>query len=162
MKTILTAFAAVLALASPAFAKKKPKLVPRTIVTTTMSEPAAIPDNLWHLRLSTGGDVVILLRPDKTPNDPSPQARTNRARITTRPDHDSPRSHTTTPPAATIADSATRNSSKAALRLRDPIRCAAAVFAVRASAGTDAHRLVAEARCRALRTGSGTVCTTTS
>ena len=68
MKTFLTAIMAVLALASPALAKKKPKLAPRTIVTTTMVEPAATPDNLWHLQLSTGGTVVVLLRPDKTPN----------------------------------------------------------------------------------------------
>ncbi len=67
MKTILTAFVAVLALASPALAKKKPKLAPRTIVTMTVVEPAATPDNLWHLQLSTGGTVVVQLRPDKTP-----------------------------------------------------------------------------------------------
>ena len=68
MKIFLTAFMAVLALASPALAKKKPKLAPRTIVTTTIVEPAATPDNLWHIQLSTGGTVVVLLRPDKTPN----------------------------------------------------------------------------------------------
>jgi cyclophilin family peptidyl-prolyl cis-trans isomerase len=68
LKTFLTALMAVLALASPALAKKKPKLAPRAIVTTTTVEPAATPDNLWHIQLSTGGDVVVLLRPDKTPN----------------------------------------------------------------------------------------------
>lgn len=67
MKTFLTAFVAILALASPALAKKKPKLAPRTIVTSTVVEPAATPDNLWHLQLSTGGTVVVQLRPDKTP-----------------------------------------------------------------------------------------------
>lgn len=67
MKIFLTAFMAVLALASPALAKKKPKLAPRTIVTTTTVEPAATPDNLWHIQLSTGGTVVVQLRPDKTP-----------------------------------------------------------------------------------------------
>jgi cyclophilin family peptidyl-prolyl cis-trans isomerase len=68
LKTILTAFMTVLVLASPALAKKKPKLAPRTIVTTTAIEPAATPDNLWHIQISTGGEVVVLLRPDKTPN----------------------------------------------------------------------------------------------
>lgn len=67
MKIFLTACVAVLALASPALAKKKPKLAPRTIVTTTVVEPAPTPDNLWHLQLSTGGTVVVQLRPDKTP-----------------------------------------------------------------------------------------------
>ena len=68
MKTFLAAFMAVLALASPALAKKKPKLAPRPVVVTTTVEPVATPDNLWHLQLSTGGEVVIQLRPDKAPN----------------------------------------------------------------------------------------------
>jgi cyclophilin family peptidyl-prolyl cis-trans isomerase len=68
LKTFLAAFMAVLALASPALAKKKPKLTPRPVVVTTTVEPVATPDNLWHLQLSTGGAVVVQLRPDKAPN----------------------------------------------------------------------------------------------
>jgi cyclophilin family peptidyl-prolyl cis-trans isomerase len=29
--------------------------------------PAVTPDNIWHLQLSTGGEVTIALRPDKAP-----------------------------------------------------------------------------------------------
>lgn len=68
MKSFLTAFMAVLALASPAMAKKKVKVAPTAPKVTTTMEPAATPDNLWHLTLSTGGDVVVVLRPDKAPN----------------------------------------------------------------------------------------------
>ena len=68
MKTLLTAFMALVALSSPAMAKKKPKKVAPVPVSVTAIEPAATPENLWHLQLSTGGDVVVLLRPDKTPN----------------------------------------------------------------------------------------------
>jgi cyclophilin family peptidyl-prolyl cis-trans isomerase len=68
LKSFLTAFMAVLALASPALAKKKPKVAPVAPKVTTTSEPAVTPDNLWHLTLSTGGDVVVVLRPDKAPN----------------------------------------------------------------------------------------------
>jgi cyclophilin family peptidyl-prolyl cis-trans isomerase len=68
LKTFLTAFMTVLALATPALAKKKPKITPRPIAVTTTVEPAATPDNLWHIRISTGGEVVVLLRPDKAPN----------------------------------------------------------------------------------------------
>jgi cyclophilin family peptidyl-prolyl cis-trans isomerase len=67
LKSFLTAFMAVLALASPAMAKKKVKAAPAPKVITT-AEPAVTPDNLWHLTLSTGGDVVVVLRPDKAPN----------------------------------------------------------------------------------------------
>jgi cyclophilin family peptidyl-prolyl cis-trans isomerase len=67
LKSFLTAFMAVLAIASPALAKKKVKApVPTAVVTTTM-EPTITPDNLWHIDLSTGGAVVIALRPDKAP-----------------------------------------------------------------------------------------------
>lgn len=66
LKSFLTAFMAVLALASPAMAKKKPKIAPAPAVTTTV-DPPETPDNLWHLTLSTGGTVVIALRPDKAP-----------------------------------------------------------------------------------------------
>ena len=66
MKSFLAALMAIVALASPAMAKKKPKFVPPPKLTTTM-EPAVTSDNLWHISLSTGGDVVIVLRPDKAP-----------------------------------------------------------------------------------------------
>ena len=68
MKTLLTAFLAVIAIATPALAKKKPKIVPRPVAVATTVEPAATPDNLWHIQISTGGEVVVLLRPDKAPN----------------------------------------------------------------------------------------------
>lgn len=67
MKSFLTAFMAVLALASPAIAKKKVKPAARAVAEAVVADPVATPDNLWHLRLSTGGDVVVQLRPDKTP-----------------------------------------------------------------------------------------------
>ena len=68
MKTFLTALMAILVLASPAMAKKKPKKALPVPVSAVSPEPAATPDNLWHIQLSTGGEVVVLLRPDKTPN----------------------------------------------------------------------------------------------
>ena len=58
---------AVLALTSPALAKKKAKAPVRAAVVTTTMEPAITADNLWHIDLSTGGAVVIALRPDKAP-----------------------------------------------------------------------------------------------
>ncbi|MEP6784318.1 MAG: peptidylprolyl isomerase [Sphingomonadales bacterium] len=61
----LTALMAVLAVASPAFAKKKD---PVPVTPVVVPEPAATPDNLWHIQLSTGGEVVVQLRPDKAPN----------------------------------------------------------------------------------------------
>ena len=36
-------------------------------VPAPAAAPPADPQNLWHLQLSTGGEVVILLRPDKAP-----------------------------------------------------------------------------------------------
>jgi cyclophilin family peptidyl-prolyl cis-trans isomerase len=36
-------------------------------VPAPVAAPPADPQNLWHLQLSTGGEVVILLRPDKAP-----------------------------------------------------------------------------------------------
>lgn len=59
----VTAFMALIAIASPSFAKKE--VAPPVPVATV--EPAATPDNLWHLMLSSGGEVVIQLRPDKAP-----------------------------------------------------------------------------------------------
>jgi cyclophilin family peptidyl-prolyl cis-trans isomerase len=64
----LTAFMALLAIASPALAKKKPKPVTGPApVAAVVPDPVPTPDNLWHLQLSTGGEVVIQLRPDKAP-----------------------------------------------------------------------------------------------
>ena len=62
---LMVAAMALVALAGTAEAKKKPAapLIPAAAVT-----PPATPDNLWHLTLSTGGDVVVQLRPDKAPN----------------------------------------------------------------------------------------------
>ena len=61
----------ILALASPAMARKhhakrtKAAAVAAAVVTPI---PVATPDNLWHLDISTGGSVVVQLRPDKAPN----------------------------------------------------------------------------------------------
>jgi len=64
----LTAFMALLAIASPALAKKKDKAPTGPApVAAVVPDPAPTPDNLWHLQLSTGGEVVVQLRPDKAP-----------------------------------------------------------------------------------------------
>ena len=67
---ILVGFMALLAVASPGLAKKakvkKVKAAPVAVVVAT-PDPAPTPDTLWHLDLSTGGAVVIQLRPDKAP-----------------------------------------------------------------------------------------------
>ncbi len=61
---LMVAAMALMALAGTAQAKIKPApVVPPSYVV-----PPATPDNLWHLTLSTGGDVVVQLRPDKAPN----------------------------------------------------------------------------------------------
>lgn len=62
----LTALMAVLAVVTPAIAKKKAAPV-APVTPAVILDPAATPDNLWHLQLSTGGEVVIQLRPDKAP-----------------------------------------------------------------------------------------------
>ncbi len=61
---------AVLAMASPVFAKKarKPVPAPKPAIAVIASDPVPTPANLWHLDLSTGGTVIIALRPDKAPN----------------------------------------------------------------------------------------------
>jgi peptidylprolyl isomerase len=65
----LTAFMALLAIASPALAKKKVKAPTGPApIAAILPDPAPTPDNLWHLQLSTGGEVVVQLRPDKAPN----------------------------------------------------------------------------------------------
>jgi len=63
----LTAFMAILAVATPALAKEKKakSTVPAPVVV--VPDPAPTPDTLWHLQLSTGGEVVVQLRPDKAP-----------------------------------------------------------------------------------------------
>jgi cyclophilin family peptidyl-prolyl cis-trans isomerase len=58
----LTAFVALLAIASPSLAQN---VAPPPVVG--IAEPVATPDNLWHLTLSSGGEVVVQLRPDKAP-----------------------------------------------------------------------------------------------
>ena len=64
----LTAFMALLAIASPASAKKKVKaLTGPAPIAGIVADPIPTPDNLWHLQLSTGGEVVVQLRPDKAP-----------------------------------------------------------------------------------------------
>ena len=62
-----TAFMAIVAIATPALAKEKKvgKGVPAPV--EVVPDPAPTPDNLWHLQLSTGGEVVVQLRPDKAP-----------------------------------------------------------------------------------------------
>ena len=74
----LTAFMAVLAIASPALAQKKPKKGAPPPVAAVVPDPVPTPDTLWHLQLSTGGEVVVQLRPDKAP------AHVERIRLLTR------------------------------------------------------------------------------
>ena len=67
-----TLFIALFALlAGPAFAAKKAKPVQTAATTTTAGRPpvpsATDPENLLYLDLSTGGRVVIWLRPDAAP-----------------------------------------------------------------------------------------------
>lgn len=67
-----TLFIALFALlAGPAFAAKKLKPVEKVAVATTAGRPpvpsATDPENLLYLDLSTGGRVVIWLRPDAAP-----------------------------------------------------------------------------------------------
>ena len=59
----VVAFSVLAALAAPVMAQTAPAVVPGVA-----AEPAITPDNLLHLDLSTGGSVVIALRPDKAPN----------------------------------------------------------------------------------------------
>ena len=63
---VLLGFMALLAIASPGVAKKKDKVEP--VVAVAVPEPVVTPDNVLNLQLSTGGTVVIALRPDKAPN----------------------------------------------------------------------------------------------
>jgi peptidylprolyl isomerase len=66
-------FAAILALlgavfATAAIAKKAPKPVAPTPAASPSPTPPVTPDNTWVLELSTGGRVLVQLRPDKAPN----------------------------------------------------------------------------------------------
>jgi cyclophilin family peptidyl-prolyl cis-trans isomerase len=66
----MVAAMALVALAGTAEAKsKKQQQQPiKPLSIAPVVTPPATPDNLWHLQLSTGGDVVVQLRPDKAPN----------------------------------------------------------------------------------------------
>ncbi|NNM76600.1 peptidylprolyl isomerase [Sphingomonas sp. ID1715] len=52
--------------ATSAYAKKKAAPAPAATVATPV--PALTPENTWVLDLSTGGRVLVQLRPDKAPN----------------------------------------------------------------------------------------------
>jgi cyclophilin family peptidyl-prolyl cis-trans isomerase len=63
---LMIGFFALATLVSPAMAKKKakPAAAPAPVAATYTPTPA----DLWHIDLSTGGSVVIAMRPDKAPN----------------------------------------------------------------------------------------------
>ena len=63
---VMIGFLALAALVSPAVAKKKEKPAPTPAPAVATYTPT--PNDIWHLDLSTGGSVVIALRPDKAPN----------------------------------------------------------------------------------------------
>ena len=65
---IMLGFMALLAIASPAVAKKKKSKVTTPVAALVTPEPALTPDNVLNLQISTGGTVTIALRPDKAPN----------------------------------------------------------------------------------------------
>ncbi|USI72923.1 peptidylprolyl isomerase [Sphingomonas morindae] len=69
IRSALLTFAACLAVASPALAKKTTKI--QAAGTASRVEdflpPKLTPDNEWNLDLSDGGRVVIQLRPDMAP-----------------------------------------------------------------------------------------------
>jgi cyclophilin family peptidyl-prolyl cis-trans isomerase len=72
MRFVATLLAFILALVSgPAFAAKKDKVEVQDAKVSTANRPAVPsvtdPANLWYLDLSTGGRVVIWLRPDAAP-----------------------------------------------------------------------------------------------
>ena len=64
---LMVAAMALVALAGTAEAKKKQQPIQPVSIAPVVTPPAT-PDNLWHLQLSTGGDVIVQLRPDKAPN----------------------------------------------------------------------------------------------
>jgi cyclophilin family peptidyl-prolyl cis-trans isomerase len=63
---VLIGFLAIAVMASPAMAAKKAKPAPAPAPVTAVYTPG--PADLLHLDLSTGGSVVIAMRPDKAPN----------------------------------------------------------------------------------------------
>lgn len=66
MKSMVAAMALVALAGTTAEAKKAPKAA--LVAPPVYVVPPATPDNLWHIQLSTGGDVIVQLRPDKAPN----------------------------------------------------------------------------------------------
>ncbi len=65
--TLLLAFAAPASAQLPFESASPPPPAPATQVVASPSLPAADPENILHLDLSTGGRVTILLRPDVAP-----------------------------------------------------------------------------------------------
>jgi cyclophilin family peptidyl-prolyl cis-trans isomerase len=66
VRRLMIALMMVLGLASAADAKKKAKARP-VVAPVSVPTPAATPDNVLVLKISTGGFVRIQLRPDKAP-----------------------------------------------------------------------------------------------
>lgn len=66
----LAAFLALLGaiFATAAVAKKDPKPTPTPTSTAAITPPPVTPEETWVLDLSTGGRVLIQLRPDMAPN----------------------------------------------------------------------------------------------
>lgn len=78
---VLVSFMALIALSGPALARKHrapplKRIVP--VPTLVSTEPVAGPQDILHLDLSTGGSVIIAMRPDKAPR------HVERIRILTR------------------------------------------------------------------------------
>ena len=73
---LLLGFLALAALSGPALAKKRPP-APASAPVPVAAAPAG-PQDILHLDLSTGGSVVVAMRPDKAPN------HVDRIRILTR------------------------------------------------------------------------------
>ena len=65
---ILALFGAIFATAAIAKKAPKPNPPPTPAATAAPVTPPVTPDNTWVLQLSTGGPVLIQLRPDKAPN----------------------------------------------------------------------------------------------
>ena len=65
---ILALFGAIFATAAIAKKAPKPNPTPTPAATAAPVTPPVTPDNTWVLQLSTGGPVLIQLRPDKAPN----------------------------------------------------------------------------------------------
>ena len=65
---ILALFGAIFATAAIAKKAPKPSPTPTPAATAAPVTPPVTPDNTWVLQLSTGGPVLIQLRPDKAPN----------------------------------------------------------------------------------------------